>query len=241
MAPEAFETNLLLVGMPAGIRAEFREALSFVDLPARLMLERRDRPIEHAYFPTAGIASIVSSEKGGLNIEAALVGPEGMTGLPLILGDDRGSADVMMQVSGMGWRIEAAALSRLLENRACRDRLLRYVHTVMIQIHGTALAYGRGKLEIRLARWLLMCHDRISGDEMELTHEFMALMLGVRRAGVTVALHELEGRALIRSTRGRVLIRDREGLEAVTGGFYGGPEAHYRRLLPECMTERTPV
>ncbi|MFT6533703.1 MAG: CRP-like cAMP-binding protein [Limimaricola cinnabarinus] len=236
MTHVSIESNLLLRGMPASVQAELRASLSFMELPARMSLERRDRPVEYSYFPTSGIASIVASERGGLNIEAALVGREGMTGLPLIFNDDRSTSDVMMQVGGTGWRIEAEAMRRLMDDPACRDWLLRYAYTVMVQIQGTALAYGRGKLEIRLARWLLMCHDRTNGDELELTHDFMALMLGVRRAGVTVALHELEGGALIRSTRGRVLIRDREGLMEVTDGFYGGPEAHYRRLLPENQT-----
>ncbi|MGR3631928.1 Crp/Fnr family transcriptional regulator [Limimaricola soesokkakensis] len=230
------ESNMLLRGMPAGTMSGLRRSLSFVDLPARTQIEWYDRPLEYAYFLTSGIASIVSNENGGLTIEAALVGREGMTGLPLVLSDGRSSSDVIMQVAGTGWRAEAEAVRHLMKDGACRDRLLRYVNTVIAQIQGTALAYGRGKLEIRLARWLLMCHDRVAGDELELTHDFIALMLGVRRAGVTVALHELEGRALIRSTRGRVLIRDREGLLDVTNGFYGGPEAHYRRLLGEGST-----
>ncbi|WP_253333486.1 Crp/Fnr family transcriptional regulator [Limimaricola litoreus] len=219
--------------MPASALARLRDAFSFVELPVKMTLERRNMPLEHVYFPTSGIVSIVSSEKGGLNIEAALVGREGMTGLPLVLGDDRSAAEVIMQVPGAGWRLEARALGQLMEDRNCRDRLSRYVHAVMIQIQGTALAYGRGTLTSCLARWLLMCHDRVQGDELPLTHEFMALMLGVRRSGVTVALHDLEGRGLIRSLRGRVLIRDREGLMAVTGGLYGGPEAHYRRLMSQ--------
>jgi DNA-binding transcriptional MocR family regulator len=95
------------------------------------------------------------------------------------------------------------------------------------------LANGQAKLEERLARWLLMCHNRVKGDEMTLTHEFLATMLGVRRAGVTIALHMLESQGLIRATRGVVTIQDREGLEEAADGSYGQPEAEYRRLFSQ--------
>ena len=101
----------------------------------------------------------------------------------------------------------------------------------MIQTAHTVLAQGRAKLEERLARWLLMSHDRAEGDELPLTHEFLALMLGVRRAGVTMATHLLEGRGVIRATRGQLMVVDRKGLEEIAGGTYGVPEAEYRRLI----------
>jgi CRP-like cAMP-binding protein len=105
------------------------------------------------------------------------------------------------------------------------------VHVFSVQVAHTALANGRAKIEERLARWLLMVHDRIDGDEVNLTHDFIALMLGVRRPGVTDALHALEGKGLIRSTRGVLRIVDREGLEVIANAIYGVPEAEYRRLI----------
>jgi CRP-like cAMP-binding protein len=101
----------------------------------------------------------------------------------------------------------------------------------MTQTSQTALSNGQSKLEERLARWLLMCHDRINGDTVELTHEFLSVMLGVRRAGVTVGTHVLEGKGLIRASRGGITILDREGLEEEAQGFYGVPEASYARLI----------
>jgi CRP-like cAMP-binding protein len=108
--------------------------------------------------------------------------------------------------------------------------LLRYVHLFMIQVAATALADGRYDVNQRLARWLLMCHDRL-GDELLLTHDFLALMLGVRRPSVTDALHVLEGHRLIKAERSRITVRDRRGLEGVAGDAYGAPEIEYWRLI----------
>lgn len=108
---------------------------------------------------------------------------------------------------------------------------LHFAQAFLVQVSHTALAAGRVTLEERLARWLLMVQDRMRSDEFALTHEFMALMLGVRRAGVTVALHELEGRALIKAKRGQIAILDREGMKKIAAKIYGTTEAEYRRLL----------
>jgi CRP-like cAMP-binding protein len=109
--------------------------------------------------------------------------------------------------------------------------LLRYAQAFSVQLAQSALANAQGKLEERLARWLLMAHDRVNGDELELTHEFLALMLGVRRAGVTTALHQLEKRGLVSMARSSVVILDREGLQECSNGLYGTPEAEFERLF----------
>jgi CRP-like cAMP-binding protein len=109
--------------------------------------------------------------------------------------------------------------------------LLKFVQTFMVQTAHTAIANGRATVEQRLARWLLMARDRLDGDELPLTHEFLALMLAVRRPGVTEALQKLEGRRLLRAERGRITICDRKGLEKIAGALYGAPEAELRRLL----------
>jgi CRP-like cAMP-binding protein len=116
-------------------------------------------------------------------------------------------------------------------SRSLTANLLRYVHVFMVQNSQTALANGRGTLDERLARWLLMWHDRINRSELIVTHEFLALLLGVRRQGITVTLHELEGQGLIRAARNRVHILDRDGLRRAANGFYGIPEAEYDRLI----------
>src|SRR5262249_39111293 len=110
--------------------------------------------------------------------------------------------------------------------------LMRYAHVFAIQAGHTALANAHGKIEERLARWLLMAQDRVDGDELFLTHEFLAVMLGVRRAGVTTALHQLEAQALISTARGSVIVLDRAGLEESANGLYGVPETEFERLFP---------
>ena len=118
------------------------------------------------------------------------------------------------------------------ESRSLRDTLLLYVHTFVVQASYTALSNAKGSLEERLGRWLLMAQDRSDGKELLLTHEFLALMLGVRRAGVTVALNHFESQGMISLNRGSVTIEDRDGIEEAANGFYGAPEAEYERLFP---------
>jgi CRP-like cAMP-binding protein len=150
----------------------------------------------------------------------------------VVLGDDRSPHETMVQVSGEAMRLPAADLRHAMDaSPTLRNLLLRYSQAFMIQTSHTALANGRAKLEERLARWLLMAHDRIDGDELPLVHEFLAVMLGVRRAGVTVALHILEGQALIGARRGKIIVLDRQGLEEAANGIYGVPEREYERLM----------
>lgn len=206
--------------------------LERVELPQGMAIECGDAPIDHVYFPVSGILSVVARGPGGHAVEAGLIGCDGMSGYTLLLGGDRSVNDAMMQIGGHGWRLPAEVLRvALTADAALRDRLLRYVQTVLVQLSHSALAYGKAVIDVRLARWLLMCQDRLSSDRLDLTHEFLAMMLGVRRSGVTVALHRLEGEGLLRSSRGCVTIRDRAGLEALAVDFYGVPEAHYKRLL----------
>jgi CRP-like cAMP-binding protein len=127
-------------------------------------------------------------------------------------------------------------LKAMRHNGALRDRLARFAHTIMIQTAHTALANGRATLVERLSRWILMAHDRVDGNVIPITHEFLALMLGVRRAGVTVTLHELEGRRLIRAIRRQITVLDRAGIEKLANGFYGRPENEYFRLVATHLT-----
>jgi CRP-like cAMP-binding protein len=203
-----------------------------VELALRQGLEAHNRPILHAYFLESGIASVVANGPPEHTIEVALIGREGMTGLPIVLGTDRSPYETYIQVDGTGHRLPADALRTALEESASfRQVCLQFVHVFMIQAAHTALANGRAKLEERLARWLLMAHDRTDGDELDVTHEFLSIMLGVRRPGVTVALNTLEARGLVRGERATVVILDRKGLIEMTNGFYGAPEAEARRLL----------
>ena len=154
-----------------------------------------------------------------------LIGCEGFTGLPIVLGNDRSPYETFMQVAGDGMRISANKLREAIpQSRSLERALLGFAHSFMNQTANTALSNGTATLEERLARWLLMANDRLRGDEIPLTHEFLSLMLGVRRAGVTVGLHYLEQRGLINLARKQIIVTDREGLKAAANGTYHQPE-----------------
>ena len=207
--------------------------LERVTLNVRFQLEDANTPIAYGYFLEAGMASIVARLGDDRDIEIGVAGRDGMIGTAVILGAEMTPNSTFMQVDGWGWRVPAATLRQQFdESASLRGLLLRYVQTMLFQTAMTALANGHSKLEERLARWLLMTHDRVDGADVRLTHEFLAVMLGVRRPGVTEAMHLLEGRGLIRANRGHVVILNREGLEAQANGSYGAAESEYRRLLP---------
>ena len=191
-----------------------------VELPVRKVLERRGKPIKAVYFPESGFASVVA-DGGKQPIEVGIIGREGMTGLPVVLGNDRNSHEVFMQAAGKGHCIKADALRKAIDTSVTLHRsMLRYVHHFLDQTSRTAVANGRSKIDERLARWLLMADDRIDGTDLSLTHDFLAMMLGVRRPGVTLALQELEHKGLIDRKRGHIVIVDREGLEELSNGTY---------------------
>jgi CRP-like cAMP-binding protein len=206
--------------------------LEAVPLPLRTELEAPNTPIEHVFFMESGMGSVVAISATGQRLEVGVIGREGMSGSTIVMGNDRSPHESFIQVEGNAQRIRSDDLRNAMQQSSTlRPFLMHYVQAFTIQTAHTALANGRSKLEDRLARWLLMCHDRADGDELPLTHEFLALMLGVRRTGVTLALHLLEARGLIKSKRSRIVIVDREGLEEAAAGSYGTPEAEYRRLV----------
>lgn len=206
--------------------------LHLIDLPTGEVLIQPHQPVEELYFLDGGIASITAAGSGG-QVEVGLVGREGLVGaVPVILGSDRIPHEQFMQFGGAGWRITASALGgACAASRGLHRFLLRYVQTVIVQARQTAYVNASHTIETRLARWLLMCLDRIDGDELPVKHEFLGMMLGVQRSGVTLALQNLEGGRCIRSRRGRVQVLDRELLRAVADGSYGQPEAEYARLI----------
>ena len=208
--------NRLLDGRSPANFAALKPSLEAVDLPSMSILECRRQSITHVYFPAAGIASVVVCGDGLPKAEGGMAGREGMTGTSLILKDDLSLHDVIVPFSGHGWRIDVDAFRTAMEMPAFRQRQMRFLQAQMAQTYSTTLAFSHAKLDIRLAHWILMCRDRLSGQAFHVTRGAIALMLGVRRAGVTVALHELESRGFIRSTRCLVEVRDRVGLEAST-------------------------
>jgi CRP-like cAMP-binding protein len=192
-----------------------------------------NEPIEHVHFPERGIASIVTTTPvDKMRLEVGIYGREGMSSTELLLGVDRTPHEHFFQVSGSTLRMGADELKAAIrQSPSCQALLLRYVQAFQVQVAYTALSNGGYTIEERLARWLLMCHDRIDGNELPLTHEFLGIMLGVRRTSVTLATQVLEGAGIIATRRGRIAILDREKLQEVAGDSYGRPEAEYARLL----------
>lgn len=224
-------TNRILSRLTADDFALLESHLTAVDLPLRKQLEAPNKNIDQVYFPESGFASVVANGTGQ-GIEVGLIGREGMSGLAVVMGTNRTPNATFMQSAGQGLCIKAANLREVLEQSATLRRiLLRYGHAFLVQATQTALVNGRSKIEERLARWLLMAHDRVDGDDLRLTHEFLGVMLGVRRAGVTETLGVLEERGLVRAARSVISILDRKGLEKISKGAYGVAEAEFNRIF----------
>ena len=203
-----------------------------VELTRGEVLIRANEPIESILFPDSGIISIVSLTKNKRRIEVGIFGHEGMADGSLLAGVDRVPFESFVQVAGRGRQITAQLfLQALLERPNIAKLLLRYTHVFGIQVAQTALTNSNYTLEQRLARWLLMCHDRVDGDEVPLTHAVLGIMLGVRRSGVTKATQMLQGNGVINARRGHITILDRTALIALAGSSYGLPEAEYERIL----------
>ena len=224
--------NRLLAGLSEGDLGLLKPHLEPLPVEVRHSIEEINKPIKYIYFPEEGIISVVAAGTDGKEIEVGLIGREGMTGIVVVMGNHRAPHKVYVQVRGHAQRMNVAPLREALEASATlRPFLLKFAQAFMVQTSHTAIANGRGTLDQRLARWLLMARDRLDGNELPLTHEFLSLMLGVRRPGVTEAVQKLEERGVIGANRGHILLRDRKGLEKVAGGFYGAPEAELKRLL----------
>ena len=216
--------NRILSRLSAADKALLQPDLEPVDLTLRQVLETPNKAVTHSYFISYGLASIIA-KNSHKRLEVGLIGCEGFTGLPIVMGNDRSPNETFMQVEGNGMRISANKLREAISRSPSLQRaLLRFAHEFMNQTANTALSNGTATLEERLARWLLMANDRLRGDEIPLTHEFLSLMLGVRRSGVTVALNYLENRGLISLARKQIVITDRAGLKAAANGTYHQPE-----------------
>lgn len=214
-------SNRILSRLPRADFALLAPHLESVDLPVRKPLEARRKRIDQVYFIEAGFASVVANGSNKPGIEVGIIGREGMTGLGIVLGNDRAPHATYIQVAGKGLRISAANLRQADEQSPTLHRaMLRYAHAFLHQTTTTVLANGRSKMEERLARWLLMADDRIDGEELPLTHEFLGLMLGTYRPGVTKAIQALEKEGLIAARRGLIRILDRKALEKRSNGTY---------------------
>ncbi len=163
-----------------------------------------------------------------------MVGYEGFVGVPLLLGTDRTPHTTMVQAEGQTLRIKAdEILAALSASAALRSALGRYVQSLIVQVGQTVYANAELNIEARLARWILMTHDRLTRQELPLTHDFLSMMLGVRRSGVTTSIHIMEGAGMIQAKRGRIIVLDRDKLVDLAGDTYGPAESEYERLIAE--------
>lgn len=224
--------NKLLGSLGASDQALVFPHLERIELAPRDKLESPGADIKYVYFLESGFASIVGRMHSGKELEIGIIGREGMTGAAVVLGDEVSLHSVVMEVPGIAYRMPAAMLRHLIaESAELRRLLLLYVRAAEAQTSATSLVNGCSNLQERLARRLLMVHDRLGESSFEVTHEVLSSRLGVRRPGVTVALHILEGKRCIRSDRARVTIINRDGLLAEANGSYGDCEAAYQRLM----------
>ncbi len=224
--------NILLSRLSAADYELLRPNLMAVDLSIGETLIEPDAPITYSWFPEHGICSLISSTATGRQVEVALVGRDGLVDTAVVHGTDRTPLLCFVQISGHGWRIRADALRKAVDSSPTLEKLLlAYAQTVFIQVAHTALANASHTIGQRLARWLLMSQDRLGEPDIHLTHERLSLMLGVRRAGVTVAIQTLERAGLVAARRGVVSVIDRAGLEHHAGDGYGTPEGEYERLI----------
>lgn len=230
---DQYTSNLLLSALSTDDLALLKPHLTRVPLEREQVIVIPEYPIEHVYFPEGGVVSIVSVMAGSGRTEAGIFGLEGVSATCLLLGTDRSPHESFVQIGpATALRIDTGSyLAAIRQSETLRMILLRYVQTVMVQSAQSTATNASHRIESRLARWLVMCHDRIIGDELALTHEFMGMMISADRSNVTVTLHILEGAGVIYSKRGRVIIRDREKLEELAGDGYGVPEAEYRNLI----------
>jgi len=233
--------NLLLAALPADVLARLAPNLETVALPLGKVIYESGVELKHVYFPTSGcIISMLYVMADGSSAEIAVVGDEGVVGIALFMGGDTTPSRALVQSAGQGFRLEAKALQReFSRHTGLQILLLRYTQALITQMSQTAVCNRHHSLEQQLCRWLLLSQDRLPTNQLTMTQELIANMLGVRREGVTAAAGRLQTAGLIRYSRGRITIIDRFGLEELVCECYAVVKREYDRLLPTTTTTTT--
>jgi CRP-like cAMP-binding protein len=224
--------NRLLEALPSNDLRRLLAGCETVDLAFADVLYTPKERLSHVYFPTTSFISLIMPIDDSSSLEVGLVGNEGMFGIPLVLGVDVSSVRAMVQGAGSALRMDAASFCRELgRSQALQREIDRYVFVQLSQLAQTAACTRVHVVEARLARWLLMTQDRAHAEAFHVTQEFLALMLGVRRVGVTKAASSLQKRNLIHYSRGDITVLDRRGLKAASCGCYKADRESYDRIL----------
>jgi len=224
--------NLILSSLPPDEQSHLFGALQPVTLGLGEILYESGQRMQHIYFPTTAVVSLLYTMEDGSTAEMGLAGNDGLVGIALFLGGDTTPNRAVVQVAGEAFKMEAKTLREEFARGGGLQRvLLRYTQALITQISQTAVCNRLHPLEKRLSRWLLLCRDRVDSDELQMTQEFISNMLGGRRESVTVAAGRLQDAGLIHYSRGHISILDRKGLEATTCECYGIVREELDRLF----------
>lgn len=225
--------NYLIEQLPRNDRRSLLALCEPIQLVLAEVLCEPGKPTQHAYFPIDGFISLVARTDSHPGLEVGMIGREGMLGAQLALGVDTVPSHALVQGPGAAWRVTTADFRReLARSAALRRSLNRYIYVLMSQLVASAACLRFHLIGPRLARWLLMSQDRAHSNSFHVTHEVLALMLGVRRVGITTAASALQRSGLIEYHRGDLTVLDRRGLEAMACGCYAADRQAYAELLP---------
>ena len=226
--------NHLLAALPEPERQRWLPQLERVELPLGRVLYESGGTLSHVYFPTTAIVSLLYVMENGASAEIAVVGNEGIVGISLFMGGESTSSRAVVQSAGLGFRLEAQTMKDEFDRAgSVLHLLLRYTQALITQMAQTAVCNRHHSLDQQLCRWLLLSLDRLQGNELLMTQELIANMLGVRREGVTEGALKLQQAGLIRYARGHISVLDRPGLEKRSCECYSVVKREYDRLLPE--------
>ena len=223
--------NAILVSLPKAEIARLAPHLTSVELAVNVTLQEAEQEITHGYFLESGLASMVVEMSNGNTVETAITGRDGLVGLPILLGTESMPTRAFMQIKGTGYKIKARLLREQVENsKILQSRTNCYIQANLMQTVQTAACNRLHDIAERLSRWLLMCHDRMESDTFSITHEFLGHMLGTPRSTVTLAAGILAKAGLVDYSRGKMHIRDRQGLEKFSCECYITIRKEFDRL-----------